>query len=52
LVDSHGDHRLAMAMAVAGMVSKTPIEIDGAECVSESFPNFASVMNSLGAQMA
>jgi 3-phosphoshikimate 1-carboxyvinyltransferase len=51
-VNSHGDHRLAMAMAVAGLVSKTPLEIEGAECVSESFPNFASLMNSLGAQMA
>lgn len=52
LVDSHGDHRLAMAMAVAGLVSKTSVEIEGAECVSESFPNFTSLMNSLGAHIA
>ncbi len=50
-VDPHGDHRLAMALAVAGLVSKTPVEVEGAECVSESFPNFAGLMNSLGAQI-
>jgi 3-phosphoshikimate 1-carboxyvinyltransferase len=49
-VDSHGDHRLAMAMAVAGLVSKAGVAIDGAECISESFPDFSGLMNSLGAQ--
>lgn len=51
-VMSHGDHRLAMALAVAGLVSKSGLEIDGAECISESFPNFVPLLNSLGAQMA
>ncbi len=51
-VDSHGDHRLAMALAVAGLVSKDAVEIEGAEYVSESFPNFSELMNSLGARMA
>jgi 3-phosphoshikimate 1-carboxyvinyltransferase len=51
-VESHGDHRLAMALSVAGLVSKTPVAIEDAECVSESFPNFAGLMNSLGAQLA
>jgi 3-phosphoshikimate 1-carboxyvinyltransferase len=51
-VDSHGDHRLAMAMAVAGLVAKAGVEVEGAESISESFPNFPELMNSLGAQMA
>jgi 3-phosphoshikimate 1-carboxyvinyltransferase len=51
-VDSHGDHRLAMAMAVAGLVAKAGVEVEGAESISESFPNFSELMNSLGAQMA
>jgi 3-phosphoshikimate 1-carboxyvinyltransferase len=51
-VDSHGDHRLAMAMAVAGMVSDSAVAIDGAECISESFPDFAGLINSLGAQVS
>ncbi len=51
LVDPHGDHRLAMSLAVAGMVSKDGMEIDGAECIGESFPNFTALFNSLGAQL-
>jgi 3-phosphoshikimate 1-carboxyvinyltransferase len=51
-VNSHGDHRLAMALAVAGLVSTGGLEINGAECISESFPNFVPLLNSLGAQMA
>jgi 3-phosphoshikimate 1-carboxyvinyltransferase len=49
--DSHGDHRLAMSLAVAGMASKDGVEIDGAECIGESFPNFTALFNSLGAQL-
>jgi 3-phosphoshikimate 1-carboxyvinyltransferase len=50
-VDSHGDHRLAMALAVAGLVSIGGVAIDGAECIPESFPDFSERMNSLGAQL-
>jgi 3-phosphoshikimate 1-carboxyvinyltransferase len=52
LVDSHGDHRLAMALAVAGMVSANGVEIARAECIGESFPAFARVFNALGAQLS
>jgi 5-enolpyruvylshikimate-3-phosphate synthase len=41
-----------MAMAVAGLVAKAGVEVEGAESISESFPNFPELMNSLGAQMA
>jgi 3-phosphoshikimate 1-carboxyvinyltransferase len=50
-VDSHGDHRLAMALAVAGMVSSGGVEIGAAECVAESFPDFQRTVNSLGANL-
>lgn len=36
---SHGDHRMAMALAVAGMAAQG-VEIVEAECVSVSYPNF------------
>jgi 3-phosphoshikimate 1-carboxyvinyltransferase len=49
--DAHGDHRLAMALAVAGLVSQKDVAIGGAECISESFPDFSGLMNSLGAQL-
>ena len=39
-VSSHGDHRVAMALAVAGLIADGKTEIDGAECVDISYPNF------------
>ena len=39
-VQSHGDHRVAMALAVAGLVADAPVEIDGAECADISYPEF------------
>ena len=37
---SHGDHRIAMACAIAALTASGPIEIEGAEAVSKSYPNF------------
>ncbi len=39
-VSSHGDHRIAMAMAVAGLAADGTTEIDDAECAAVSFPEF------------
>ena len=39
-VESHGDHRMAMTLAVAALLSDEPITIHGAECVSKSYPEF------------
>jgi len=39
-VSSHGDHRVAMALAVAGLIADGRTEIDAAECVEISYPNF------------
>jgi len=40
-VDSHGDHRIAMAAAVAGLASAgAPVTIDGWEAVATSYPRF------------
>ena len=39
-VSAHGDHRIAMALAVAGLVADGKTEIDGAECVEISYPQF------------
>ena len=40
LVDSHGDHRIAMAAAVASLIAEGEVLIEGAECVSKSWPGF------------
>jgi 3-phosphoshikimate 1-carboxyvinyltransferase len=39
-VDSLGDHRVAMALAVAGLIADGTTEIEGAECVDISYPDF------------
>jgi 3-phosphoshikimate 1-carboxyvinyltransferase len=51
-VDAHGDHRLAMALAVAGLVCPDGVSIVGSESIAESFPEFAPILGSLGAEMA
>lgn len=38
--DSHGDHRMAMALAVAGLLCSEPVAIAQPECVSVSYPSF------------
>jgi 3-phosphoshikimate 1-carboxyvinyltransferase len=50
-VSSHGDHRLAMALAVAGLVAENEIVIEGAECIADSFPGFVELMQALGADL-
>jgi len=40
-VDSHNDHRIAMAAAVAALVADGPTTIDGWESVATSYPGFA-----------
>jgi 3-phosphoshikimate 1-carboxyvinyltransferase len=40
-VESHGDHRIAMAAAVAGLASAgDPVTVEGWECVATSYPGF------------
>jgi len=46
-VRSHGDHRLAMAFAVLGLAVPGETVIEGAECVSVSFPDFESTLHEL-----
>lgn len=47
LIDSHGDHRIAMAFAIAALIAEGETEIAGAECVGISFPEFFSLLESL-----
>ncbi len=37
---AHGDHRIAMSLALAALRSDGPITIQGAECVAKSYPTF------------
>ena len=47
-VDSFGDHRIAMAAAVAATVCRETVTLRGAECVSKSYPAFWSDFTKLG----
>jgi 3-phosphoshikimate 1-carboxyvinyltransferase len=46
-VDSFGDHRIAMALAVAALCASGETVISGWECVDISFPGFSSVLETL-----
>jgi 3-phosphoshikimate 1-carboxyvinyltransferase len=50
-VNSHGDHRLAMALAVAGLLAGEPVRVLDAGCIADSFPGFVETMKTLGATM-
>ncbi len=47
-VNSFGDHRIAMAFAIAGLVATDPIEISNCENVATSFPDFFEVAAGIG----
>lgn len=44
---SFNDHRTAMSMAVAGLVSEGKTRISGFECVSKSFPKFLATLKKI-----
>lgn len=50
-VESHGDHRLAMAMTIAGLCAEGETVVEGAEVTVDSFPGFALMLQSLGAKV-
>jgi 3-phosphoshikimate 1-carboxyvinyltransferase len=47
VVDAAGDHRIAMLAAVAGLVSREGVRIEGAESVAVSFPDFFAMLDSI-----
>jgi 3-phosphoshikimate 1-carboxyvinyltransferase len=51
-VDSGGDHRMAMALAVAALVAEGETVIDDVACVATSYPSFAATINALAGTTA
>ncbi len=47
VIDSEGDHRIAMAFSIAGLMAHGVTEIRGAECAAVSFPEFYEMLMSL-----
>jgi 3-phosphoshikimate 1-carboxyvinyltransferase len=50
-VDSHGDHRVAMSFAIAGLRATAPIEIRDVANVATSFPGFADLARAAGLRL-
>jgi 3-phosphoshikimate 1-carboxyvinyltransferase len=50
-LSSYGDHRMAMAFVVAGLVARGETIVDGAESIPVSYPSFVDDMRKLGAKM-
>ncbi len=50
-IESHGDHRIAMAFAIAGLVARSAIEIRDVANVATSFPGFLEIARSAGLQI-
>jgi 3-phosphoshikimate 1-carboxyvinyltransferase len=47
VVEAAGDHRIAMLGAVAGLLSREGVHLEGAETAAVSFPDFFSILDSL-----
>ncbi len=50
-VQTHLDHRIAMAFLVLGMAADAPVSVDDAATIATSFPDFAELMRKLGANI-
>lgn len=51
-VDGRGDHRIVMALAVAGLAASGETVVTGAERIADSFPGFVGAMTALGGKVA
>ena len=49
IIDSHGDHRIAMSFAILGL--KCGMVIEKSEFIATSFPNFSIILRQLGASV-
>ncbi len=50
-IETRGDHRVAMAHLVLGLMAQAPISVDEPEMIATSFPGFVELMTSLGGQI-
>jgi 3-phosphoshikimate 1-carboxyvinyltransferase len=51
IVDSHNDHRIAMALAILGLNSEADITIQNSDCISKSYPDFFIDFQKLGGEI-
>ena len=51
VVDSQGDHRIAMSLAIAGTIASGPVRVRNVAAVDTSFPGFRACLAALGVQI-
>jgi 3-phosphoshikimate 1-carboxyvinyltransferase len=51
MLDGRGDHRVVMALSLAGLVVDEELSVSGAEAVGITFPGYVELMRSVGADM-
>jgi len=51
MINSHNDHRIAMAGAIAGLFSRQGVKIDNWQAVSKSYPGFYNDLRSIGGKV-
>lgn len=51
-IETHGDHRIAMAFLVLGLGARAAVRVHDAGMIATSFPTFAALMRSLGADIS
>lgn len=51
-VEAHGDHRLAMALAVAALGAQGETSIAGAGCIEKTYPTFVEDFQKIGAKIS
>jgi 3-phosphoshikimate 1-carboxyvinyltransferase len=51
VISAAGDHRIAMAAAVAGLTAARPVTVQGAEIMAESYPQFVDTLQALGGKI-
>ncbi len=52
LVETHMDHRIAMAFLTLGLGARAPVTVDDVSMIATSFPGFVALMTKLGAELA
>jgi 3-phosphoshikimate 1-carboxyvinyltransferase len=51
MVETHGDHRIAMSHLILGLAAQAPVSIDEPGMIATSFPGFAEMMRGLGGDL-
>ena len=50
-VEGHADHRIVMAMSLAGLLTDEPVVVNGAQAAAVTFPDYADLMRAIGAKI-